>query len=141
MKASITLALMCCFLFVFCGSALAADLEPQSSEVIASCSTTLKQGSGNGNVVVRYSVTGKNKQSTRIGVLSVKIYKSNGTCVATVAGTTTNGLIAMNVNSHSGTYTYSGTSGVSYYAVVTFTAAAGGVTDSRTVTTNTVTAP
>lgn len=140
MKASITLALMCCFLFVFCGSALAADLEPQSSATIASCSATLKQGSGEGKVVVRYAVKGKNKKSTRIGVLSIKIYKLNGTCVATVAGTTANGLIAANVNSHSGTYTYSGTSGVSYYAVITFTAASG-MTDSKTITTNTVTAP
>lgn len=71
-----------------------------------------------------------------IGVASIVIYKSDGSYVTTIKGSTANGLISFNTDRKNGSYTYKGTSGVSYYAVVTITATAGSETDNKTITTN-----
>ena len=52
-----------------------------------------------------------------------------------------NGFTTSGSGGHKNSYTYTGTSGTSYYAEVTIFATIGGVTDSRTITTNTVKAP
>ena len=54
---------------------------------------------------------------------------------------TSNGLVRSNASRHRSTYTYTGTSGTSYYAEVTVFAKIGSDYDSRTVTTATVKAP
>lgn len=90
--------------------------------------------------MIRYQLTAS-KMASSIGVSSIKIYKSDGTYITTITGTTANKLIANNKTTYSNTYTYSGVSGTSYYAKVTMFATAGGVTSSGTVKTNTVTAP
>ena len=50
-------------------------------------------------------------------------------------------LVRSNASRHRSTYTYTGTSGTSYYAEVTVFAKIGSDYDSRTVTTATVKAP
>ena len=80
-------------------------------------------------------------KADEVGVSSIKIYKSNGSYVTTITGTTNNGLLDTNVGTHRSTYTYEGTSGVSYYAEVTVYAKIGSDSDSRTVKTGTAKAP
>lgn len=134
-----------CFLAVAllltcCGNAFAADVNPFSSVALAKYTATLSPGNS-GQIKISYNVIASETASS-VGVSTIKIYKSNGTQVTTIKGTTSNGLMATNAARKTGTYTYSGgTSGLSYYAVVTCTATVGGVTDSKPVTTNTAKAP
>lgn len=139
---ALTLAIMmtitCCF-----GTASAAgigDIGPRASFILSSYNAGLKAGTNSGELRISYDVTAS-KLADSIGVSSIVIYKSNGSRVLTVTGTVTNGLIITSDASHTGVYTYKGTSGVSYYAEVTVFATVGTVSDSRTVTTSTVKAP
>lgn len=142
MKRIFSTILMFCLLFSFCGSALAADAEVFSSPTLSRYTAQLSRGSSSGKITISYRVGASASTTiTSIGVSSIKIYKANGTYVTTITGTTSNGLVGRNASSHSGTYTYSGVSGTSYYAKVTMFATAGGINDSGTVKTNTVTAP
>ena len=75
-----------------------------------------------------------------LGASAIRIYKSDGTYVTRILGTTSNGLLKNNAASLSGSYTYQGSSGTSYYAVVTFTASNSSGSDSRMITTSTKTA-
>lgn len=133
-----------CFLAVAllltcCGTAFAADVDPFASSTITGYSAALSPGNS-GQIKLIYSV-GASATATSIGVSSIKIYKSNGTQVKTITGTKSNGLLTSGTNKKTGTYTYSGVSGTTYYAVVTLTATVNGVTDSKPVTTNTAKAP
>lgn len=76
-----------------------------------------------------------------IGVETIKIYRTTGSLVKTITGTTENGLILTNDFMYIDSYSCSLTSGVSYYAEVTIFAKLGSTSDSRTITTATVTAP
>lgn len=140
MKPLCTLGLVLCLLFTCCGATLATNLDVQSSSTISSCSATLQQGSTKGKLSVHYSIRGKTTMSS-IGVSSIKLYTSSGSCVATITGTTSNGLLVKNAFSHSSSYTCSAVSGTSYYAIVTVIATNGSLSDSRQIRTNTVTAP
>lgn len=140
MKPLCTLSLIFCLLFVCCGTTLAANSEVQSSATILSCSASLQKGSSKGKLSLNYTIRGKATMSS-IGVSSIKLYTSSGSYVTTITGTTSNGLLTKNALSLYNSYTCSVTSGTSYYAVVTFIATGGGLSDSRQVTTNTVTAP
>lgn len=120
-----------------CGAATAAELR--SSEILASCMVTMTSGSGTGEVKINYSV--KSSRTGTVGVESIEIYKSNGTYVTTITGTTGNGLMKSGAYQCSGTYTYKGVSGTYYYAVVTVSATAGSVYGSDSVTTGTAKAP
>lgn len=133
---ALTMAVTC-----FIGVASAANtVEPQSSVTLGAYSVTMKAGSNSGELRINYTVNA-NSTANSVGVSLIKIYKSNGTLVATITGTTSNGLIATSSFMHAGQYTYSATSGTSYYAKVTVFATIGSITDSRVVTTATVTAP
>ena len=116
------------------GSASAKEaIEPYSSNHIASCSATIS-AVGNGKLKITVSERANGTMST-LGASAIRIYKSDGTYV-----TTSNGLLKNNAASLSGSYTYQGSSGTSYYAVVTFTASNSSGSDSRMITTSTKTA-
>lgn len=116
-------------------------IQPLASEQFTSYSAILTQGSGSGQLNITYSVWGKNEM-TKIGVSKIEIYKStNSYATFTVFGDTQNGLLATSTSYHSGVYTYTGNPGTSYYAVVTVYASNSSGTDTRTITTSTVTAP
>lgn len=119
--------------------AISADTM-RSSPTLNAYSASLKQGSTAGKITVSFDVAA-NRQATSLGVSSLKIYKADGSYVTTIYGTTNNGLITTQNFRYISLYTYTGTSGTSYYAEVTVFATIDGVTDSRTVTTNTVKAP
>lgn len=112
----------------------------RASPTLNSYSAILKTGSSSGVVRISYDVIA-NKNASSLGISSIVIYKSNGSYVDTITGTVSNGLIATNSVSHTSSYSYPGNSGTSYYAVVTVFATIDGVTDSRTITTNTIKAP
>lgn len=127
-------------LLTCCGNAFAADADPLSSSVLTQYVASLSPGN-RGQIKITYNVR-SSATATSIGVSTIKIYNANGNYLATIKGTTSNGLMTTNAKQKSGTYTYTGAaSGVSYYAVVTCTATVSGVTDTKSVTTNTVKAP
>ena len=137
---SMILAIM---LFTTCCSStvLAAnDIEPYASLTLSYYYVELSAGDSRGTLYIDFNVT-SNKLADSIGVEEIKVYKSNGTLVSTIAGTTSNGLIRNNYNIHNSAYKYKGTSGTSYYAEVTIFATVGSDSDSRTITTSTEEAP
>ena len=96
---------------------------------------------GSGKLTISYDVSA-NTGAEKVGVSSIKIYKAeNDKYVTTITGSVQNGMIATDTEWHRSSYTYTGTSGVEYYAVLTMTATIDGKTDSKQYTTNTVTAP
>ncbi len=137
---SVILAVM---LFVTCcgGTALAAnDIEPYASLTLSYYDIDLSAGNSKGKLYIDFDVR-SNKMTDEIGIEEIKIYRSNGSLVTTIAGTTSNDLINTDVSMHAGSYPYTGTSGTSYYAEVTIFATVGSDSDSRTITTSTVEAP
>lgn len=120
-----------------CTFAQASDIEPMASEQIMYCSASAYTGSRSGQIDIEFNVLANGTMKT-IGVSKIAIYKSNGQYVTTIYGSVSNGLLANNVSAHRDTYTYSGVSGTSYYAVVTIYAYDGKSSDTQNITTNTV---
>ena len=123
-----------------CSMALAINVDTKASLTLSDYEIVLKAGSRDGEIRINYDVT-SSKAADSVGVSSIDIYKSNGSFVTTITGTTRNGLIAEDTSSNMGVHSYIGTSGTSYYAEVTVFAEIGSDYDSRTVTTATVKAP
>ena len=112
----------------------------RASPTLNAYSTIITKGSSAGKIVITYDVAA-NTIAESLGVSYMKIYTSDGSYVTTIYATSLNGFTTSGTMSHRNSYTYTGTSGTSYYAEVTVFATIGGVTDSRTITTNTVKAP
>ena len=135
MKKVISSFLVCIMIFSCCGSALAADIEPYASLSLTSTYANISTGTNSGEIRINFSATAS-KSASLIGASIITIYQSNGGRVATIYGSTANGFMAGGVSRKSGSYTYKGNSGTSYYAVVSLAATAGGESDSRNITTN-----
>lgn len=131
---SLVLAVM---LFCTClvGNASAVDTR-RASLTLNLYQVFLLKGSSDGEVCIDFCVQ-SNMRADSLGVESIKLYKSNGSYVTTIYGSTSNGLIEENSSIHQGTYEYELDSG-SYYAKVTVFAEDGSEYDSKTVTTSTV---
>ena len=125
-----------------CGGATTARASDvlRSSPTLTRYGVVATKGTTSGKVVFTYDILA-NSVAESLGISSIVIYKSSGDYVTTIYPTTLNGLNTSNAMWHRSSYTYSGTSGVSYYAMVTVFATINGVTDSRTVNTITVAAP
>lgn len=137
MKKVVACFMACLMLIGCCGGVLAvSDDMMRASVTVTYTQASASSGSNTGEVKIAYQVRAS-KTASPIGASSIAIYKSDGSYVTTIRGTTSNGFMANNTTSKSGTYTYKGTSGTSYYAKVTLSATAGSEHDSRTVTTNT----
>ncbi|WP_295748327.1 hypothetical protein [uncultured Oscillibacter sp.] len=76
-----------------------------------------------------------------MGVKRIEIYKTSGTHVATVRGSTSNGLLREDALGHLSHFTFNATVGETYYAVLTMYAERDGGSDSKTYTTNEYTVP
>ena len=124
----------------FCQSVSAIELSPRASDYLDGYGASLYPGSTKGSVRVAFTVTAT-RHSDRVGVSELVIYKSNGSRVATISGTVSNGLMCEDTTFHMGDYTYYGEAGVSYYAKLTIYAERDGGSDSRIYLTNTCTAP
>lgn len=128
---------------IFSASAYApvdTGVQPMNSDQLASYSVSLVQGSASGQITIAYKVRGTDTM-VKIGIFRIKIYTSSGSLVASISGSTSNGLLSANSLYASGSYSYQGSSGKSYYAVVTVYAYDGTAASLRMVTTSTVTAP
>lgn len=112
----------------------------RASPTLNAYSAIITKGSSAGKIVITYDVAA-NTIAESLGVSYMKIYTSGGSYVTTIHATSLNGFTTSGSGSHRNSYTYTGISGTSYYAEVTVFATIGGVTDSRTITTNTVKAP
>ena len=86
--------------------------------------------------IVNKIVTGTGSME-QIGSTTITIYE-NGSLVKTYQHTTTSSMMGKNKIFHSGSVTYSGVAGNSYYAIVTFYAGKQGGGDNRTMTTSTI---
>ena len=125
-------------LSVCCGIAFA--VETRASLTLTAYSASTLAGDNTGEVKINYDVRASDI-ADEVGVSSIEIYKSNGSYVTTITGKTSNGLIRTDATRHKSNYVYKGTSGTSYYAVVTVFATVGSDSDSREVKTNSTKAP
>ena len=114
---------------LFTSFALAATLR--ASEYISAYNAVIY--SSDNEVTVDCTIVGTDEM--------VKIYSSSGTNVATYSYTTKGYeyLMGSNTGRKTASVSYTGVSGRSYYAVVTFYASDGSGSDSRTHTTKTIT--
>ena len=121
---------------LFPSFALAATLR--ASEYISAYNAVIY--SSDNEVTVDCTIVGTDEMKT-IGIKTVKIYSSSGTNVATYSYTTKGYeyLMGSNTGRKTASVSYTGVSGRSYYAVVTFYASDGSGSDSRTHTTKTIT--
>lgn len=123
------------------GSVSASELvETRANTTIADCSVSIEAGSKSGKVVISYTVRA-NQPADSLGISSIVIYDSNDKYVTTIQGSTRNGLIESKSIRCRGDYTYTGTSGKTYYAVVTAFAKIGSQSDELEITTGSVKAP
>ena len=123
-----------------CIPGYALNIEPRESYVFSNYWLSAYEGTESGEIKIAFSVTCSHPTSI-IGISSIEIYRTNGTHVHTENGTIENGLLR-NGGNCAGTYVYPyGVSGLSYYAVVNFYGVADGITDTRSIITDTVTAP
>lgn len=120
-------------------TSLSNEIVPFGSQCIAGYNASMKAGTGSGTLKISYTVTAS-KLANTIGVSKIEIYQSTGAKAATIIGSVANGLLRESAGTKTGSYTYKGTSGRAYYAKVTLYVACGTTSDSRTVTTATVTA-
>lgn len=123
---------------LFMLSAVAAYIPPDSpdaSAYISSYSVSIING-GSGKLKVDFDITGTGTM-TKIGASCIKIYKSNGTHVATIWHTDSGrgGMMGSNTPYHSDVETYTVTPG-SYYVKITFLARNSSGSDSITAQTS-----
>lgn len=124
------------------GSAYASSYSTRSSLYLDSYAAWCSTGTGS-QVVINYDVNGTRVMDL-IGVSYLVVQEYNNgtwTGVASTFGTTGNGLLAADTSSHEGSIIYpGGTTGKQYRALVIVYAELDGGYDSRTITTNSVTA-
>lgn len=112
-----------------------------ASDYFQGYSVSAHSGANRGEVDIECDVRA-NGMVSKIGVLRIEIYRSNGSLVTTIQGTTSNGLLAPKSSyAHVVTYTYNGVPGTTYYAKVTLCAGTNSDYDVRYVQTQKVTAP
>lgn len=138
-------SMLACFILLivcFCQVVYATDNQTKASYYLSDygAQITADSSSYTGTIDIGFDVVAT-ERSDYVGVSELIIYKSNGSRVATITGSTRNGLLRANAVVHAYTYSYNGTPGTSYYAVLTMYAERDGGSDSRTYTTNTCVAP
>ena len=115
--------------------------QARASESISDYKVYIEAGDGRGEVNIDFLVRAT-ASFPKLGALKIEIYKANGDYVKTIWGNTSNGLLSPRSGRYySNTYTYGGTPGVSYYAVVTICAGTTTNYDTREATTPIVRAP
>lgn len=140
---SLILAFLMCV--VFGVSVIAANVEGEqitrASDYLNYYSVYVLARSG-GKIIIECEVDGVGKMDS-IGISRLVIQeKVDGkwTSLPTIWGSTSNGLVSENSIAYIDNYTHEGTTGVEYRAIATVFAEKDGGSDSRTITTNSVTA-
>ena len=125
--------LLCLSFFALTPSASAFETPvAYSSAYINSTTVSPTAGSG-GAISIAYSITGTGVMD-QIGTTGVDLYE-NGVLIKTYSG-----VMVSSTYIYTGSITYSGTVGKSYYAFVGFKASKGGGSDNYSMQTTTVTA-
>lgn len=136
-----SLLAFCMSIVLICIAGGQVYAQTRASDYIALYSVSAHQGENRGQVNIECNIRAK-WTVPQIGVLTIVIYKSNGSQVATIQGTTSNGLLSPTDTIIYGlTYTYNGVPGTTYYAKVTLCAGSNNDYDVRYVQTQKVTAP
>jgi hypothetical protein len=115
-------------------SVAAVSAAARASDYIETYSASISR-SGT-TVTVNYAIIGTGSM-TSIGASSIVIYR-NGVSVATFSYPTVSALRSSNTFTHDSNVYYTGTSGNTYYAVITFYAGNSSGSDTRTITTSSV---
>lgn len=134
---AILFALSCCF------GAVSAEggIMPLASPTIMGQGANMRPGKVSGELRISYNINATSA-ADEVGVSMIELYKSDGSYVDTIYGTTSNGLVRTSAWKNMGTYSYTNAeSGEFYFAIVTLYATIGSLSDSETVTTATVKAP
>ncbi|NLV23088.1 MAG: hypothetical protein GXY49_14100 [Syntrophomonadaceae bacterium] len=123
------------------GSASAIDVSPKASDYLTYYWASAYTGT-NSSVIIYFDVDATGYMDL-VGASYIVIQRNDSGVwknVAAYLGSTSNGMLAANTYSHVGSFTYNGTSGKQYRALVTVYACDAYGSDSRTVTTNSITA-
>lgn len=115
--------------------------ESRASDNITSCYVSLSSGSSSGELNLSYKITAGMTGTTRLGILAIFVYRTDGSLARVITGNTTNGLIQTSGAFARGTYSFTCEPGTAYYCNVTFIAENANGSDVRSYTTNTVVAP
>ena len=113
-------------------------VEARESENIWQCSTNAV-AIGNGKVRIDFDITAT-KPMTKLGASVIYVYSADGALKKTFNSNTYTNMMTTGGSSYCSSVTYSGPAGVSYYAVVVFSATDSSGSCSKNKTTNTVTA-
>ena len=122
---------------ILCASLLAPVASARGSAYIVTYGGAMT-AIGAGKVTASFSITGTGVMD-EIGSTKITIYEDNK-LVKTYLSTDTPGLMGYNKYYHSGTVTYSGTAGKTYYANITYKAGKNGDWDNRSLDTISVVA-
>ena len=117
--------------------ASAAELQPYASLTLSRHYAEAFSADKSGEIIIEYNVEAT-KPSSTLGVETIDFYTEDGDHVASVTGTTSNGLVRVSTTVHNSDFHYNLPSGNHYYAEVTVFARVGSEYDSRTITTSTV---
>ena len=135
MKHSISMAF--CLILIVSFFSFPAKASTYASDYLQDYDATLSTGSRSGQLVLTFYVDSFDYMKS-LGISSIAVYTSDNSYVKTISGSMSNGLLAANTFSHSGTYTVIDlTPGQKYYLRLTFVARDSYSGDSKIFTTNT----
>ena len=141
MKKWRSLLAFCMSVVLICVAGAQAYAQTRASDYVARYSVSAHQGENRGQIDIDCYISA-NWAVPKIGVSTIEIYKSDGSHVITIQGTTSNGLLSSKTSVvHGLTYTYKGVPGTTHYAKVTLCAGTNSDYDVRNVQTQKVTAP
>ena len=139
---AIALAISLCVCAVEATPLMDESIAPMRASDYFSSYSVSATGGVEGDVAITISIRAK-KTMDSIGATKIVIQEKDGNRwqeVYTKTGSNYNGLLDSDSSSFRGSYTYSGTSGKTYRAIVTLYAEDAFGNDSKTVTTNSVVA-
>lgn len=115
--------------------------ESRASDYFIRYSATLYAGSSPGKLDLDFHVSTAAVGITRLGIIALFVYRTDGSIAKLVTGNTSNGLLETSGTIAVGTYSFTMEPGVAYYCAVRFIAENASGNDIRYYTTNTVIAP
>lgn len=126
---------------LICLAGTQAYAQNRYSDYFKGYSVSAYGGSNSGEMVIECDIRAEGTVP-KIGIEKLEIYKSNGSLVTTIQGTTSNGLLSpVSTYAYIVSYTYKGVPGTTYYAKVTLCAGSNNDYDVRYVQTQKVTTP
>lgn len=126
---------MCLSIGAFAEGEAQKEEQLRSSRYMASAHAAVS-AMGGGTIKITYSVTAY-YTIDELGACQINLYKSNGQLMKTYYSSAYANMMGYNCSTHSGTVTYPGTPGTSYYATIYFYAEDGGIAEVKSLTTGT----